>query len=381
MVETYFDTPEKSNDIEINKSYKFLFSNYLIMQLLESYPQIALILDSNRQIVSANKNAVKFLEETDLEKVLGKRFGEAINCIHSNEMQAGCGTSIFCTECGAAKSIKEARESLSFTTYECRITSQKNNLLNAYDLRVSTSPLYIDNYFFLIVYIEDIQSEKRKQSLERVFFHDILNTAGAIKNIVEIISEENINEDIREYVDMLKSSSAQLLNEIIFQKLIISAERNELPVNKKIISVNMILKSAYNLYSKHYLAEDKEFSVEYLKNDIEIETDKTIVIRSIGNLIKNALEATKKSNKVKLFAEIKNEWIYFNIWNEGVIPQDVQLQIFQRSFSTKSKEGRGIGTYSVKLFIENFLNGKVFFNSNEKEQTCFTIALLRNEIA
>ena len=55
------------------------------------------------------------------------------------------------------------------------------------------------------------------------------------------------------------------------------------------------------------------------------------------------------------------------------MPKHIQLQIFNRSFSTKAKKGRGIGTYSVKLLIENYLKGKVSFISNQEEQTKFII--------
>jgi sensor histidine kinase regulating citrate/malate metabolism len=58
----------------------------------------------------------------------------------------------------------------------------------------------------------------------------------------------------------------------------------------------------------------------------------------------------------------------------GTIPEDVRLQIFQRSFSTKGS-GRGLGTYSMKLFGENYLHGRVYFRTNEKQGTTFTIEL------
>ena len=53
---------------------------------------------------------------------------------------------------------------------------------------------------------------------------------------------------------------------------------------------------------------------------------------------------------------------------------DVQLQLFQRSFSTKG-ESRGIGTYSIKLLIENYLKGKVSFVSNKTVGTVISIEL------
>ena len=42
--------------------------------------------------------------------------------------------------------------------------------------------------------------------------------------------------------------------------------------------------------------------------------------------------------------------------SETTVPEDVKLQIFQRSFSTKGP-GRGLGTYSMKLLTERYLKG------------------------
>ena len=51
-------------------------------------------------------------------------------------------------------------------------------------------------------------------------------------------------------------------------------------------------------------------------------------------------------------------------------PVDAQLQIFQRSFSTKGS-GRGVGTYSIKLLGEQYLRGRVGFTSSETDGTAF----------
>lgn len=57
------------------------------------------------------------------------------------------------------------------------------------------------------------------------------------------------------------------------------------------------------------------------------------------------------------------------------MPEQVRLQVFQRSFSTKGEPGRGIGTYSIKLFGETYLGGRVSFSSQEPEGTTFTLVV------
>jgi sensor histidine kinase regulating citrate/malate metabolism len=53
------------------------------------------------------------------------------------------------------------------------------------------------------------------------------------------------------------------------------------------------------------------------------------------------------------------------------MPSEVQLQVFQRSFSTKGA-GRGLGTYSMKLISERYLQGCVSFVSTAPDGTVFS---------
>ena len=112
--------------------------------------------------------------------------------------------------------------------------------------------------------------------------------------------------------------------------------------------------------------------------ECSIVSDGAILRRILGNMVKNALEATRfGSYRNHAVQGIRRHRIAFSVHNEGVIPEEVQLQLFQRSFSTKEGEGRGIGTYSIKLFGERFLKGKVTFASSELEGTIFVFTLAK----
>ena len=59
-------------------------------------------------------------------------------------------------------------------------------------------------------------------------------------------------------------------------------------------------------------------------------------------MLKNTLEAIDRNNTITIGLNKNNDKIEFWVHNPGYIPRDVQIQIFQRSFSTKSVN-RGIG--------------------------------------
>ncbi|MBX2975049.1 MAG: HAMP domain-containing histidine kinase [Ignavibacteriaceae bacterium] len=377
MEDTYYDSPERTPIEKIQEYSKEVLQSPLIVELLEGLNNAVVILDQNRQIVVFNQIAENLFKTYNTELAIGKRLGEALNCIHSNIMPAGCGTSQFCKECGAANAIRTHKESFLKEVRECRITSERPDLgESSLDLKVSASQLKINSHQYIIFTLQDISNEKRRHALERIFFHDILNTAGAIKGISDILYESDNPEEVLEFKDLLSFSSSHLIQEIQSQRELLQAESGQLKVNPFPIGINSILQSLYAIYSKHDIAKGKTIQLSYLDKDETITTDVVLLTRSLGNLMKNALEATTNFEiPVKCWVELEANHVSFHIKNDSVMPESIQLQMFQRSFSTKGEIGRGIGTYSVKLLVQQYLNGSVFFISNAKDKTVFTIKI------
>lgn len=380
-ITTYFDSPERSSIDDIIKDYLLFHINPLISQILDGFPEFAIIINKNRQIVAFNKKALSSFSISNPEQLLGKRIGEALNCIHSNLMPGGCGTSQFCKECGAAKAIKNTNEQRIQSEEECKITSIQNGKEFALEFIVNTQPISFKNSEFTLLAVKDISSLKRKEALERIFFHDILNTGSAIDGITKLLIIEENESERKELLNALLEASQQLINEITSQRDLRNAEDGKLDVDIKEITITNFLETVYEVYKNHELAKNKKFLVEFpnecnaFNSSIKFETDRTLLLRSIGNLIKNALEASNENDEVKVYSYCNHEFIYFNVHNNQVIPENVQLQLFQRSFSTKGIKGRGLGLYSVKLIVEQYLKGKVSFVSNEMFGTIFTIQL------
>lgn len=370
---SYFDSPHRSTIYQIEDKAHRIAQDSVIKQMLESFPDLVLILDSNRQIVAYNKKAEKFFRYKNELDILGNRLGEALGCIHANENPAGCGTTKFCSECGAGKVNKAAIESIGSYEDECRILVNYEGVEASLDFKVFTSTLEFEGENYIVFAIKNLESEKRRELLERIFFHDVLNTASIIFGISGMISEVRETDDFDKYAKILQNTSEQLIQEIQAQRDLTNAEAGKLIIYPAQDTVNEILQKAFELYQNNSLTKGKQFICEYPNETMIIETDHHFIIRSLGNLIKNALEAINPGGKVALKAMDYGNNIRFVVVNDGVIPKHIQLQIFNRSFSTKAKKGRGIGTYSVKLLIENYLKGKVSFISNEHDQTQFII--------
>ena len=364
---TYFAPAERSSEEDLVFQIKLIAELPIVHNLFDSMPVMVALLNGNREIVFANLAFKKFLNNSNLSEYIGQRPGEAIGCLHSDDCSGGCGTSQACSVCGAVNAILISQQSGS-ANLECRITLKNGDAL---DLMIMTHQYKIGNVEFTIFSASDISSQNRRKSLERIFFHDLLNTTGALKGFIEMLSHAPENER-DDYIRFSKNIIDHLIEEITAQKELTMAEDNELQLNISAFTSTELLKEVSALYAKHMVSLGKEIIISNGTDNCVITSDKGMMRRVLGNLVKNALEASDEKDKVILSCSVNNDHVEFSVWNKSIIPLSSKLQIFQRSFSTKGK-GRGLGTYSVKLLTERYLMGKVWFETGIDTGTTFRV--------
>lgn len=365
-VSTKFAPAERSS-VEVVEQQKRYFSEWpLLTKLINSVPEIIMILNKNRQIVFSNQSLLAALGVQDDKAVCGRRPGEVLDCIHATESECGCGTTEFCSTCGGVKAILKSQKGEA-DVKECRIIQKSTG--DALDLRVYATPLEIHNERFTVFTVSDISHEKRRQNLERIFFHDILNTAGTLQGYTELLVDADADE-LQELSESVHRISEKLMEEIQAQRQLIAAENNELVVNTVEIHSLEFLDDVIEMYKSHRVARDRHLLLDTNVADIEFESDETLLTRVIGNMVKNALEACVHGETVTVGCKAHEGTIEFWVHNPAFMPREVQLQLFQRSFSTKGA-GRGLGTYSMKLLSERYLKGHVSFTTSKNEGTTF----------
>lgn len=367
-METHFAPAGRSDDRIIIQQNGKINESPLIKKLYNAVSEIVLILNKDRQIVFYNDKLTDFLPYKNKEQILGSRPGEMLNCMHAFTNEGGCGTSEFCSTCGAVKAIINSQKGKQ-DIQECRITQK--DMTDSFDIQVTATPLKINNEDFTVFSIKDISAEKRKLILERLFFHDILNTAGSLRSLAELLQEANQNE-MEFFRNMFYINSDKLIEEIVSQRDLIAAENNDYNVKYDVVNSLKILENAVGIIKFHEIAKGKEIKISSDSVNLGFITDRALLFRVLTNLLKNALEAIEVNSVIETGCLEKENEIEFFVKNNTYIPRDIQLQIFKRSFSTKGNN-RGLGTYSIKLFTEKYLKGEVWFTSSEKDGTTFFV--------
>lgn len=344
-----------------------------LLAFIDSIPAFVFVLNRDRALIYANQALLDFLGATDPATVVGMRPGEIVNCLNAIEAVDGCGTGEPCRLCGAASALKSALSGES-AVEECRIRRRGATAEEVLDLKVWTRPVTIAGERCVFFSALDNSSEKRRRVLERVFFHDVMNTAGALSGFVELLKDAT-EEEIEEFVSTIGSLSHRVIDEIAAHRDLMAAESGDLVVRTRAVDIADVVLRSVSQSTALPAAEGKRVVAGVVESAV-IQTDPILLGRVLFNMLKNALEASRPGDKVTADAIDSEGAVEFRVHNPAYMPISVQMQLFQRSFSTKG-EGRGLGTYSMKLLGERHLGGIIGFKSTPEAGTSFFVRLPR----
>ena len=345
--------------------------NY-IKDLLSSLSSIICIINDNNQVVFSNDVIITKFGLNIETDILGLRPGEVFNCVNATNDTGGCGTTEKCKFCGSNQAINKCWADGEKTANECRIIRNDGIHTSQLDLEIMATPFFHkENY--IILSMTDITEKKRKELLEKIFFHDIINIAGSLSGVLQLFPHLTEPEK-EEYMQIASSLSDQIIDEIKDQQQMTKAERGELTVTSEPVYLDAFLKKIADQIRFNSVAIDKKIEANDLTDNFCIKTDEILLTRVLINMAKNALEAIRTGEGIRITALKTGQNVKIEVFNNTYIKKEVQLQLFQRSYSTKGKD-RGVGTYSMKLIGERYLKGIIDFVSSESEGTTFFIQI------
>lgn len=372
MQTTYFAESERSDEQTIRRKIEQVNNDPVVSGLLQLVSGLLAVLDDKRQIISLNDSFCTMLGIKSPGEALGLRQGEVLHCIHAHEEPGGCGTTKFCSTCGAAIAIVSSLGSNKPVERSCALTIEKDGHTSNMALKVRSQPIEIDGNKFLLLFLQDITADQHRAALERTFFHDISNILTGLLGASELLYDENRQSHL---IKVIRNLSVRMAKELDIQKLLINSDPSVYKPKWESVDAHESLKELQDFFACHPLAENRKLDLRKPTHSFPIKTDRSLLLRIVSNMISNALEATNERGEIQIWLEKDEQEVSYYVWNKAVIPKDIGRRIFERNFSTKDGAGRGVGTYSMKLFAEKFLNGKVSFTSSREQGTVFKLVL------
>lgn len=343
-------------------------------KLLDSVPSPLLILNHKWQVIYANRAVMSLVGGRDPKGATGLSEGEAFHCVHSRRDHHEAGKHDCCRVCGVARVLSRSFSGEE-ASEDCHLTCRLDGSSSSLDLRVQATPLEFHGEQFSILSLVDISDKHQREILEKVCYHDLLNTLTSIKGVISVLQDGDVAEQA-EICAMLDQMTQNSIEEINTLRLLEQAEQSRIKLRPETVEAREFLALIHKTLQSHPAAKGKSLLVAEEPDDLSFISDYQLLSRTAGNLVINALEATEACGTVSIGCYLSESGICFWVKNAQFIPPEIQRQLFERCVSSKG-ESRGIGTYSIKL-LSSMLGGRVEFTSCRDAGTVFSLWLPRN---
>ncbi|MFA9211634.1 MAG: sensor histidine kinase [Moraxellaceae bacterium] len=202
--------------------------------------------------------------------------------------------------------------------------------------------------------------------------HEIRTPMNAIVGFSELLNDEDDAEKRAQYIQIIQSSSSNLLkliNEIVDLSKI---EAGEMALSLSTFSIKAIFEEMMNIYSIELAHRNKahvKLSYELPTGDFHVYSDPYRLKQILSNLLNNAVKHTN-TGEIIVSCHLKKNDLHFSVSDTGTgIPLEDQEKIFDRftkfNYLNNNSEGTGIGLSIVEKLI-GLLSGEIWLKSNKK---------------
>lgn len=235
----------------------------------------------------------------------------------------------------------------------------------------------------IIVIFKDIRAEKNleiiKKELVANISHELRTPLTAIKGYLETLEEENLREEAKTYISIIKNNVERL--ERIIRDLLILSElesRRELQ-EKEEVNLAEIANRVINQFEEAAKRKNLFLRLEVSPSLPVIVGDAFRLEQMFINLIDNAIKYTDKGGVI-IHLEAKEKEILIKLEDTGIgIAPEHLDRIFERFYVVDRSRSRRLGGTGLGLSIVKHIvllhGGKIKVESREGIGTTFFISL------
>ena len=231
----------------------------------------------------------------------------------------------------------------------------------------------------------EVEVEQKVMDIKLRFFtnisHELRTPLSLIKGPVDnILTNEKITPAVREQLEVVETNTNRMLrmiNQILdFRK--IQAQKMRLKVQNTNIA-ELVSKTIEN-YSKEIEERKMDFTFDDRSNGVMTWVDRDKIDIVVFNLLSNAFKFTPDGKKISVVVELKNNFIYIRVIDEGIgIKPALMDKLFERystaeDVSLNNARGTGIGLNLVKDIVDMH-KGYVEVESKEGKGSMFSVLL------
>jgi nitrogen-specific signal transduction histidine kinase len=228
------------------------------------------------------------------------------------------------------------------------------------DVRISGQPLAVAGRELTAFWIIDTSQEKRTRLLEQAFLHDLVNAAGGIQMLIDLLTEGPSPHERAEYIKLIQIGLNRLLSEIDNKKMMLD---NSEP-STSVCNVHEVLKSLAVYYRSHPIGRNCRIEIdEDSVHAMNVRSNQTLLVRTLDNMLRRALEGSGQGGTITLGCRQINGDLELWVQIPNVNSEKVRTRIFNPSSSIACDEDAGA---QVAKLLSELCARRVAVSSDQK---------------
>ena len=292
--------------------------------LIEASPMGVVILDFDSRISMVNQSFLKISGILSTEDLKGKKIKEIDNELISDILKIPLGKSEI-------------------------IRKGNFKIFRVYHLNFIQEGFKREFYLIESLTEEIMKAEKRAyEKVIRTISHEVNNTLGGVRSVLEIAGENCGDEEIRSVMESCDRRCESLGNFISEYAEVVKLPlpvMDTLDLNREI--------STFTPFLRQMMPERISLDFKVNPEKLSVKGDRSQLQQVILNIVKNAVESIENEGFIKIESYLEGNKRVLEISNNGLpIDPDVISQLFTPFYTTKP-EGKGIGLTLVREVLAN----------------------------
>ena len=196
------------------------------------------------------------------------------------------------------------------------------------------------HFYLLESLTEEVMKAEREayEKVIRIISHEVNNTMGGVKSVLELLHDTTDEEDVREVIESCDDRCERMCSFISAYADVVKVPEpvlREVDFNREV--------SAMLPFLKEMAGDDIFLDFVSEESSLHVNIDIALIQQVIVNIVKNAVESIKGKGYVEIRTGKKEGNVWIEISNNGSpISEEISRKLFSPFFTTK-KEGRGLG--------------------------------------
>jgi PAS domain S-box-containing protein len=219
------------------------------------------------------------------------------------------------------------------------------------------------------------ENVRLREEVERIGRHDIKTPLNSIVAVPRLLREERrLGPEADELLGIVERAGYRILSMVNLSLDLYKIEQGSYVFRPDAVDLEDLVKKVVADVRMHAASKQVKLQVE-LAPQLYAWAEELLCYSLLANLLKNAVEASPEGATVRVStARMDDAMLVLRIHNEGVVPEAVRTNFFQKYATLGKASGTGLGTYSARL-MARVQNGDIEMETSQAAGTTLSVRL------